>query len=91
MLDDAQAVREVLRLLPAAHVPGVRKVESPKQALNDLQAGSRRSSEPPKTILAEIAARLDLVRCAHPRETGLAAFAGEVEAELAPLAARGGA
>ncbi len=88
LLDDPVAVRDVLGLPPAQEIPDVVRETDPKQALCELQAKSARAHDAPALICGEIAARLELSRCAHRRETGLQAFASDVEDELGPLRTR---
>jgi hypothetical protein len=85
LLDDDVAVRNVLRFDPAATIPNVRKVASPKNELTGLHTRSARAQEPIRTILIEIAQVLDPRRCPHTRETGFEHFVQEVRGEIGPL------
>lgn len=90
LLDDAAAVREVLRLPSDAEVPNVQRRSSPKAALEDLHERSERKDERPLSVWPEIAARVDTSRCTHKKRTGFEAFVREVESELGPLFAEAG-
>ena len=85
LLDDQIAVREVLQLPRAAVIPNVRRCEYPKDSLETLLQESPRHDEPPLTIWAEIAGRVESKNCHHKKETGFEAFVGEVQQELGPL------
>ena len=86
LLDDPVAVRAVLELDTHMEVPSVRRAKSPKDTLATLHGQSRRANVSIRQILAEIAERLDPLRCAHKNETGFAAFAANVHEEIGPLA-----
>jgi hypothetical protein len=90
LLDDAVAVREVLRLPSDTEVPNVQRCSSPKAALEDLHQRSERKDERPLSVWPEIAARVDTSRCTHKKRTGFEAFVREVESELGPLFAEAG-
>ena len=83
------AVREALGLPQNAGIPSVRNVEYPKEELHGLFAASPRKREQPeveqKDVLAEIAGRLVVRRCAARQHTGLQAFARDVRRELGGL------
>jgi len=85
LLDDSQAVREVLQLEPDVQIPTPTKTKNPKQALEDNVEKSN-STQDPRTIWAEIAKALVPNRCVHAKETGFHAFAEEVKVEFGPLA-----
>lgn len=88
LLDDPVAVREVLALPGAREIPNVAREADPKQALCELQALSARADDAPARICGEIAACLEISRCAHRRATGLEAFARDLEEELGALRSR---
>jgi hypothetical protein len=85
LLDDAVAVRTVLRLDNRAAIPNVRRIDSPKEELGKLHAQSPRADEPIRTMLTEIAQSLVPNRCQHSKETGFEAFANDIEDEIGPL------
>lgn len=87
LLDDAVAVRRVLQLDEEIAFPTVRRVKSPKEALNDLMASSSRGEDELMVILGQMASAVDASRCAHMGETGFKAFVDEVRYELLPLVA----
>jgi len=84
LLDDPVAVRDALELDADTIVPSFRKTKSPKGALAGLISQSRKADVSIRRILAEIAQRLDPVRCAHKDEAGFAAFAADVREEIGP-------
>lgn len=86
LLDDPRAVRDALRLEASTPVPNARKVDDPKQALNDLHSGSPRARDLRLLVLAEIAAKLDPARCSHRAETGFGRFVEDIRREIGPLA-----
>lgn len=86
LLDDAVAVRTVLRLEPSADIPNVRKMTYPKDALEKLHAESPRAVDSIRDILAELGQALVASRCQHAKETGFEAFAKDVKDEIGPLA-----
>ncbi len=85
LLDDAVAVREALQLAADANIPTTRQTRSPKAALEQLLTQSALAGRRPVEIWPKIAERVELQRCAHAEETGFAAFAKDVRAELGPL------
>lgn len=90
LLDDPVAVREGLGLARNADVPDVLNCDYPKDSLEDLHKHSPRNSEPPLKVWPDIAARVDVSRCNHQKETGFEAFREEVRRELGPLFANAG-
>jgi hypothetical protein len=88
LLDDALAVRRSLMLAAEAVIPNVSKVASPKSELSGLHSASPRAEEPIRSILVDIAQRLDPSHCQHADQTGFARFADGVRREIGPLAAR---
>lgn len=89
LLDDPSAVRSALRLPANATIPNVRTCASPKSALHELWMTSPRQFDAPGDTeldaIADCAAQIDPVRCAHARETGFADFRDEIGRELGVL------
>lgn len=82
LLNDPKAVREGIGLSSAVDIPNVLKAGSPKDALDQLIHCHGQSEENSKTVLGRIAALIQVERCNHARDTGLADFHNEVNAEL---------
>jgi hypothetical protein len=85
LVDDAKAVRTVLRLVAGAEVPNVGKVRDAKAALHALIGGCSRNGEKVVGLMGEIAAALAETRCAHAHSTGFRDFAEDVRRELGAL------
>jgi hypothetical protein len=83
-LDDRHAVAAVLAM-KADDVPNVRKVKSPKEALEELWQQSERCEESVMLVLAEIAVHVNSARCVHAGKTGFEGFRKEVQDELRHL------
>lgn len=82
LLDDQVAVKGVLGISAGEAIPTVQKSRSPKNALNNLCTAFERKFA---DVLPGMAAKIDVGRCAHAKETGLQEFAEDVRAELGPL------
>ncbi len=82
VLDDAMAVQAGLRLSPEATIPTTKDSPNPKKTLHGLFKRSPRADEPFKTVLADLARRIDPGRYAYPKETGYRAFATDVRTEF---------
>jgi hypothetical protein len=83
LLDDPKAVRDVLHFPNEKSIPNVARV-NPKTELNALIGDCDRTDRP-LTLLAEIAGCIDISRCNHSADTGLAEFVQDVRDELGPL------
>jgi len=87
LLDDPPAVRDALALDADVRIPTIRQTNSPKQTLNELIKTSRRRSESPSVLLADIARLIEARRCMHAKETGFRAFVDDLRAEIPSRAA----
>lgn len=90
LLDDSAAVRIAMELPRDTQIPNVRKVSKPKAVLETLLESSPRRDERPTQVWAAIANCLEVTRCPHADETGLAAFADDVRSELGQLTGQSG-
>jgi hypothetical protein len=81
LLDDAEAVREVLQLPNTESIPNVARTKDPKQALNDLIDASSEVDDL-LTALSEIARRVQRLRCVHAKATGFDSFCDDLRAEF---------
>jgi hypothetical protein len=88
LLDDAEAVREVLQLPNTESIPNVARTKDPKNSLNAL-IGSSDDVDDLLTTLSEIARRVRQVRCAHANGTGFSSFYSDVQAEFNAETPRG--
>ena len=91
LLDDQVAVREALHLPLGTDIPSTRNEKDPKQALEDLRRIGDRGGDPILEVLADIARRLDPVRCSRAQHTGFHSFQQELETAFRTLAADCGA
>jgi hypothetical protein len=85
LLDDAAAVRKVLKLNTKVSVPRVRPRLNAKATLDTLIAGSDRVGEQVTVVLGEIAGAVTVSQCPHACDTGLEAFIADVLQEIGPL------
>ncbi len=88
LLDDPDAVRQVMRLGPDVAVPTVRQSRHPKQTLEDLRVQGEHGFDHVLKILAVIVREVRPARCQHATETGIKAFADDVRCELQPIVRR---
>jgi hypothetical protein len=78
LLDDADAVRSVLRLDQSMKVPTVRQVDYPKDTLDGLLSLNR-GDDHRLDVLAEISRAIEPSRCQHAGETGFERFMESLE------------
>ncbi|MCA9110936.1 MAG: hypothetical protein KDA52_13380 [Planctomycetaceae bacterium] len=85
LLDEPVAIREALGFSADFDNVNAVKVEYPKDELSKLVESSEFEFDQVSDALGAIAKRISLQRCVHPKDTGLAAFAEDLDAEIKPV------
>jgi hypothetical protein len=86
LLDDPVAVKRGLKLPGSLEIPTVKKVNSPKEEIEQLRKGSDLSEAPIMEVLRAIMLHIDHTRFIHPDLTGFEAFEKDVRHHLKSVA-----